>query len=65
MILQNRHKFLQNISSQLHQPCIWTKAVIDLTNILIDVNHNCLKLNKTQKRKGIAKAGNILIMSAI
>ena len=53
---------LESATSDIHM----TTAVTDLTNILVNVTRNCLKLIK--KRKGeqrLTKTGNILIMSAI
>ena len=45
---------------------LMSTAVTDITNILINVSKNCLKLSKTQKkRKRIIKVRNILILSAI
>ena len=45
-------KILKQNLSQLHQTYIYMNtAVTDLTNILVNVSRNCLKLNKTQKRK--------------
>ena len=37
----------QNLESDIHM----NTAVTDLTNILVNVSRNCLKLNNTQKRK--------------
>ena len=38
---------LESATSDIHM----NTAVTDLTNILVHVSRNCLKLNKTQKRK--------------
>ena len=55
----------QNLESSTSDMLMNT-AVTDITNILIDVSKNCLKLNKTQKeRKRTTKVRNILILSAI
>ena len=42
---------LESTASDIHM----NTAVTDLTNILVNVSSNCLKLNKTQKRKPIVR----------